>query len=471
MITYVPFKKGLFFEHKFLIAILLAGFLSLLNVIFLLTMGNSGLGVIILPCVVLALIAIVNFRIAAIAIIIMLFVDYRNIAAVTFSVILGISFLIKYKGIEWKRYIYPLSTTILIAGISIIPSFLNAAQPFTSMRRCYNLLAFLVVLYSIAAGTKSLKEVRILAFAFLFCAIVNSFDIFLQSWTGVKRAFGFAGLMFVDYSALGVCMTFGISLITKRWTRLLFLSTSLVITIALLLTFTRNTWVSTIITLGILLMYIIYNPDIIGISRKRLVPIVVACACVLSMMVILIILNNSKLEGRATELTNRTQYGIDEWGNVENSMISRLFIWDTALNAFKAHPIIGIGIYSFAYSSQSYSRLPKFLYKRWVAKVSPHQTHLAILTETGIVGFIGFMIFIFSALKFVFSTIKKSQSLEGKHYAFVGAISLVYCVISMLFTDAWLSGQCLMLFGIVLGVNIAINKINVNSVVDQSCAQ
>jgi hypothetical protein len=27
------------------------------------------------------------------------------------------------------------------------------------------------------------------------------------------------------------------------------------------------------------------------------------------------------------------------------------------------------------------------------------------------------------------------------------------------------------LFGIVLGVNIAINKINVNSVVDQSCAQ
>lgn len=401
----------------------------------------------------------------------MLFVDYRNIASTAFSVILGISFLIHYKGMDWRRYIYPLSTAILIAGISIIPSFLNATQPFTSLRRCYNLLAFLVVLYSFAVGTKSLKEVRILVIAFLFCAVINSFDVFLQSWTGLKRAFGFAGIMFVDYSALGVCITFTVSLLTKGWKRLVSLSTSLVITTALILTFTRNTWISAIVTIGFLLIYLIVNPDIIGISRKRLVMIVSASAFVLTMMIVIIVLNNSKLEGRATELTHQTQYGIDEWGNVENSMVSRFFIWDTALNAFKAHPIIGIGIYAFRYSSQSYSRLPKFLYTRWVAKVSPHQTHLAVLTETGIVGFIGFMIFIFSALKYVFTTIKKSQSLEGKQYALVGAIGLVYCVVSMLFTDAWLSGQCLMLFGIVLGLNIAINKITVNNSAEHSCAQ
>jgi O-antigen ligase len=298
--------------------------------------------------------------------------------------------------------------------------------------------------------------------------LLNSLDVIRLSWLGDKRPFGFAGIMFVDFSALGICLTVSFVLFSQGLKRIFFLILSFIIAIALILTQTRNTCFSAIITLGILIGYLIVHPDFVRLSRKRLFALATVGLLMMIGTVILALMFNPKIENRATELTEKSKYEINEQGYTQSSIITRLFIWDTALNAFRAHPIIGIGVYAFRFSSNKYYKFSKILYTRYVAKLTPHQTHLAVLAETGLIGFIGFLIFIVAALKHAFQAIKLPKEEQGKRYALIAAISVVYCTVSMVFTDAWLWGQCIVLLGLVLGSMLAIRKINSSTKITSS---
>jgi amino acid transporter len=59
-----------------------------------------------------------------------------------------------------------------------------------------------------------------------------------------------------------------------------------------------------------------------------------------------------------------------------------------------------------------------------------------------------------------FTSITQARGEDGKRYALVAAIAVVYCTVSMLFTDAWLWGQLIVMLGMVLGVMLAIRKID-----------
>jgi O-antigen ligase len=168
---------------------------------------------------------------------------------------------------------------------------------------------------------------------------------------------------------------------------------------------------------------------------------------------------NPKIENRAIQITKQSGYGIDQQGNVENSLGSRILIWDTAIRAFEAHPVFGIGVYSFRYSSYQYSQLPKFLYRKFVENLSVHQTHLAVLAETGLIGFLGFAVFIFTLLKLSFRAVRIARDEFGRRHALVAAVGVVYCTASMVVTDAWLWGQQIVLLGLVVGSMLAVRNI------------
>jgi O-antigen ligase len=140
---------------------------------------------------------------------------------------------------------------------------------------------------------------------------------------------------------------------------------------------------------------------------------------------------------------------------VSNSIVSRFLIWHTALNAFFRHPIIGIGAYSFRFDSQFYRTIPLVLYKIWVKDMSPHVTYLAVLTETGIVGFVGFAIFLVSTLRMGFKAVIHSKTDIQRYFSLGIFIVQVYVSFSMAVTDAWLWGQCGMLWSFVLGISVA----------------
>ena len=73
--------------------------------------------------------------------------------------------------------------------------------------------------------------------------------------------------------------------------------------------------------------------------------------------------------------------------NKNSSNLGRFEIWTDAYNIFKANPILGVGISNYDNaSSKNYKTKPGGRY------YSAHSDYLSLLCETGIIGFIGFII-------------------------------------------------------------------------------
>jgi O-antigen ligase len=169
---------------------------------------------------------------------------------------------------------------------------------------------------------------------------------------------------------------------------------------------------------------------------------------------------NPKIEQRVSSLEEGGSVEFDPNLAQKNSLITRMLIWDTALRAFSEHPIVGVGAYGFMYVSRQYARMPWFLYEKFVSGMSPHQTHFAALVETGIVGWLGFLVFLVAIVRYPIRVLRQVRGERARHYALVGAVAVVYCVISMFFTDAWLWGQGIVLLGLILGLVTANAKLS-----------
>jgi len=162
--------------------------------------------------------------------------------------------------------------------------------------------------------------------------------------------------------------------------------------------------------------------------------------------------------------TNAQQFetSFTEEGTTTNSLITRILIWDTAIAALKKNPIIGMGLYSFPFAAIDYYTIPRFLFNSYVRGLTPHQTFIAILTETGIIGFIGFSLLLVGILKFLFKAFQKCSDSEQRKRILIINFVQIYILLSMFMTDAWLWGQGLMLFALVLGINIGEYKLSSN---------
>jgi O-antigen ligase len=462
MMNLLAIRKRLLLSEEYRIAFILTIIITILFIAIIVLSAGKVTVIALFPLAVVSLFLILHFDLSLATVVVLLFIDIHLLgfsSAVWGSLILGLSFLLRYRDFEWKEFSNPMTIPILFYGLCIIPSFLNAIRPLVSFVMLFNVAAFLIVMYSIVVGIRSHNDIAKICLLYIALTLLNSLDVLRLAWLGENRPTGFAGIMFVDYSALGVCLSITLAIISKGQRRIIFFIISFVITVALILTQTRNTWLSAGITLCFLVGYLLIHPEFIGFSRKRLLTLSLGVMIIMIGVVTLTFVFNPKIEKRATELTKSTESGVDQWGTATNSLISRLFIWDTALNAFRSHPIAGIGVYAFPYSSRQYYRLPKILYKKYVENLSPHQTHIAVLTETGIIGFFGFIFFIIAALKSAFRAVLGIEDERGRHYALVGLVGVVYCVVSMFFTDAWLWGQGIVLLGLIVGIMLANNKI------------
>ena len=442
---------------------------TVLTSVFILLVAVSRGDAIILalfPIAALLLMFVVDFELSTIALILVLFVDYYTLglsSAVLFSFVLGISFVLKYRDLQRKDFANPLGIPILVYGICVLPSFFNATNLPLSLFKLLNVAGFLIVLYTMVVTIRSFDTLMKMIVIYLGLTLLNSFDVIRLSLASEARPFGFGGIWFVDYSALAICLSVAAAMVSKGKSRFWYVATASIVTLALILTRTRNTWVSAILTLSVLSVYLAFNPATIGLTRKRLLGTMVFGALLVSIIVLIAFEINPGFARRTSELADTRAYGVSQTGIVGNSLVSRLLIWDTAFEAFKAHPFIGIGVYGFPYSSQLYYRIPKFLFKLYVEGSHPHQTHLAVLAETGLLGFVGFVFLIGTALSFSVRSLRLASNQDSKGYALVSFVGLLYCTISMFFTDAWLWGQQIILLGLVAGSAMAIYRINVGA--------
>lgn len=436
--------------------------LSLLSVTAMVLTGGALSGATALPLLAMFLVSFLSLRVSLAILMILLFWEhYTSIftTCVVFAFVFGVSFLWRFRDKAWREFRNPLGFPLLLYGACVLPSFLNASRPWTSLYMLvFNVGAFIIVLFGLGASLRTYQSVRFVTIGYLTLTVANAVYIVALSLSGVARPFGLAGIFIVDFLGLGTCLAAAMAMVSHGLTRRLLVACSAFIAIALVLTQTRGVWLVSLFTLIVLVASGIVLAPLLDFSRRSLLATLVVGSCVVVGGGALVVALNPKIESRATELTDKSAYGINSQGYTQNSLITRVFIWSSAWSAFQAHPIVGVGVYSFRWSSREYTELSRTLYDRYVAKLSVHQTHLAVLAETGILGFVGFMVFVTTALRHGFRSVSALCDLRGRRYAFVAAVGLVYCIASMVITDAWLWGQQIVLLGMVMGCMTAISR-------------
>jgi O-antigen ligase len=424
--------------------------------------GGSTMMLAFIPVLALLLFLETNFFLCIATITAGLFLNLHHWVSVTvwFSIPYALAFLIHRKALGVERLTIPLKKAILFWGICIIPSFMYNLRPVVSVALLLNVAAYLVVSVSVSSVVRSHKQILGIITVYLVMVMINSLDVIFQGLMTGNRVFGFAGIMFVDYSGLGICICVAMGLLSKGHVRLALFALAGVFVVALTLTQTRNAWLSTVLTLFVFLFYLSLAPGLVGMSRRQL--LVMAFAGVFAVVVgsVAVVGLNPKIEKRAMEVSDSEDTELSEQSDVMNSFQSRMLIWDTALNAFKTHPITGVGVYAFPYVSQHYATIPKVYFLSVVIGRTAHQSLLASLVETGIIGTMGFLYFFISLVRYMLRTVREASTVIGKKTALVGSIAVFYAMISLLFTDAWLYGHGIILLALIVGLMTANHKVS-----------
>lgn len=402
-----------------------------------------------------------NYKLTFLILLLTIFIKFDfawYTTGVWFSFIFIGSYLITHQNLKKIDFKNPITFPLIIYLITIVPSYFVSIRPLFSIYLSYNLFAIILLTYIISSSfdEDDIKNSAIFYFIILF---LNALQVVYQGILTGERAFGIAGVMFVDYVGIGIVIL-AIILIFSRvlLIRILLSILLFIFLISSLLTQTRNSWITIAVSLLFLLVYLIYKAAVFKLNRKFLLFILIFLVGVLVGGYYLVQKINPAVAQRAEETTD-FKNSISGTGKVENTLVTRFFIWHTAFNMIEKHPILGVGAYSFPITSKFYYTIPKLLYDKYVKGRTPHIAFLAALVETGFVGLFGFIIFIVSALVINFRSIGLTVSRNDLIRTMTVLWTNVYIFISMFMTDAWIWGQGAILFGIILGLNLANRKI------------
>ncbi len=377
-------------------------------------------------------------------------------AIVLFSIPVAVSYLLTRKPDFSPKIANPLLVPIGIYLIGIIPSFMNVKSLGGCLLALVNLVSMIVMCGILGICVKNHKQIKSFMIAFLVMTILNGSVVIAQGFLTKERVVGFTGTVFVDYVCIAILMFIIIALHTRTWRSVVYVIISLFLFASLIFTQTRNSILSLLLSFAFLIAYLFRRHTAFSVDRKKLVvqsiSILVLGAVALTILSVAVPeafsrlheLISSKYTGRSSEVPL-----------VSNSMISRFLIWYTALTAFMQHPIVGIGAYSFYLDSQYYRTIPRELYKAWVQGLSPHVAYFAVLTETGIVGMIGFLVFLVASLRMALRSVTFSVRADQRYFSLGILVLQVFICISMCMTDAYLWGQCGMLWSMLLGISVA----------------
>ena len=444
--------------------VLLSGLLLIIPLLFILNLFslNTRIVLIVLGLPLIA-IFLFSFKAFKYLFILSLFTNYYLLGLyLTVFIAIGFlfSFLLAHTRFEYGFFKTPLTFPFLIYFISILPSFLNSSNVVLSFYNSLNLFGIAILLFVFGHVINTYQEINKIILSFIILCLLDAVVIIIYSTIRSGREYGLSGIVFVDYSAIGILLLLLYIVFQRQANIFLIIGSILILLSGLIFTQTRNSFISLLLTSLSIFAYMIFSKNKFHIPKKRI--IYVFTTIILISLLFIIVLNTLKPEvfQRFNQLDSTKVLKVKQESDFSgNSILTRLLIWDTAWNAFKAHPIIGIGAYSFPFESARYYTIPRDLYETFVEGLSPHVTYIANLAETGILGFVGFIILLVFSLKTGFSSVKLSVTSEQKFFSTILLTLQIYIFFSMFLTDAWLWGQCGMLWGMVMGLLIANNKI------------
>ena len=379
--------------------------------------SNNVLKAAVLVLIPLLILFFFNFKLSFSFLVLLLFADvhrYGFAAVEYFSIFLLLSFFVNYNNIEIKDFKSPVFLFFVIFLMSCIPSIIT---------------------------TEVLPHL-------IYEAVITK-----------SRTFGFAGVMFVDYVGIAIVVVFIWFLLSGIQKKIFLLPILLILILASVFTQTRNSWISIVILILLILSFFYFHSRRYELNKRFLLVITLLMSISIGGVYSYLKGVTPSVSERVEQFSETNNEVVNQKGEVTSSLISRLFIWDTALNAFTYNPVTGVGIYGFPYISWKYYKIPKIFFNNYVVSRTPHIAYLAIATEAGIIGLIGYLLFIFSIIKFSYQSIKLSKSHRDNLLSIVLFFCIIYITVSMLMTDAWLWNQGIVLWGIILSLSMVNRKI------------
>ncbi len=277
----------------------------------------------------------------------------------------------------------------------------------------------------------SLQKVRRFLDFFLYLNIIASIIAILILAYGTElRAFGITGVPLADLivSALIISLSFLIfSSGSKSWMKYSIIS--LILLLELVLTQTRGAWLSFSISF-LFLGVLIRNKSIPGTILKYLWIVFI----VLLALLITITMFQNILLG----ITHK----VEQLKYVDIGTIQfRLILWEAAIRAFLAHPINGIGLGQFAIFSVDYSSLGKSsIFKENLEGLTAHNVVLSYLSETGLIGLLGILIFYYSFMKLAYCSFKRAEDSSEMEIIIPLFTILFFVLISSVYAGEWFWG-------------------------------
>jgi O-antigen ligase len=380
--------------------------------------------------------------------------------AVWGGVPLIVSFLINFKEISFSQLKNPLWAPVGVYLLSILPSYYNCSNKGLSFALTTNLLMMIIVFTIIGYSAKNYSTINKHLYGLLAVGLANGLYLIVLAVITGARLYGFQGVAYVDFSLIMTLISSFMASFSLGYKKILYLILALIFFIAFLLTQTRNPLIPFALTLLVLVIFIYLKNNYLNIARKKVLIGVFASIIILATVFFGISAIAPQAFNRLNEMQTKSQVEVQSEASFDaNSLITRFMIWHTCYNSFLQHPIIGIGAYSFPFESARYNKLPNMIFKLFVNGKSPHETFFAVLTETGILGFGGFLYFLFSILKLSIASFRLSGLRDQRYYSLMLMFLTIYIMFSMFMTDAWLYGQCGMLWGYILGLLIANHNI------------
>ncbi len=378
-----------------------------------------------------------------------------------FASLLVISFLLTHRRIQRDDFgSAPYKIIGAYLALMVI-SAVKSIEPMMTLVLISHFVIFICLIAAVGASVRDIGTIKRLLSLFLFFVLLNSIHVMVLALLTGGRVFGFAGIMFVDYAGIGITIAFIHSLFApssvqrRRYGVLM----SVFVT-ALILTQTRTSWISTFVIVSLLSILIWKNESAMGLTTGTMRRIVAIGVIVLAVGFMVAVTLNPDTFQRLGDVSGGSDPLITETGDVKNSLVSRLLLWHTAYNAFIANPFLGIGAYSFPLSSMYFYTIPEPLFAMYVETLTPHQTVIAVLVETGIIGLIVFSLMIRAVGQFVWRVVKKNMNHPDRSTVYSVGSGILYILVSMLTTDAWLWGHGIVLFGILMGFIVAIDRLS-----------
>jgi len=434
----------------------------LIPVVLLLTsLVRSELALLSMAGIALVFLFVFNFNITLNFLVITFFINYLFFSwkvAVLFVPILLLSFLLTQQSIQKEDFRNSLTKYFIIYMLTCLPSFMNSAVLMGSLVLSLHFLAFLVVIYSIAIFMRKKEQISYYVNMFLILCLINGINVLIAVALYGGRKFGFAGLMYVDYVNIAIIINL-IMVVIKRKSpipKVVFLITLSIFVLVSVLMQTRSTWIAFAATFALLIMYFYKKSSFYNITRIKIIYFISIITLLLTATVLLSV-RVTDFSERVTDIEVGEE--INEDADIGNSLVTRMLIWDTALNAFTVHPYTGVGMYSFPLVSRAYARIPDVLYDKYVKNLTPHQGYFAVLAETGIIGFAGFVLMIIMIIRTAFGNVKKARNEDEKLLSTILLWILIYIAVSLAITDAWFWGVGIIVWGFFIGLMLGLKKI------------